>query len=151
MASGQSNQPRAEAQCPWFTSGTAANVLGGEVTAAISGSGPTEGSCRFALRDASTDFIQIHVSAEPLRGCQVGSTPLHGIGNEAQRCVVSREHGMTQEMASGRVRTVYFTVTMSVRGNRKSAKPSGYGDDSLTHIADDPLDRVADEVSGNLY
>jgi len=137
------DRPMVETQCPWLTSGTAADVLGGEVASAISGNGMTEGSCRFVRRDAPMDFLEIHVSAAPLYSCPAGSTVLHGIGNEAVRCTISHEHGMAEEMASGSVRATHFTVTMSIRGSRRPAKPS----DS----ADDPLARVADEVAGNLY
>ena len=140
---GHASQPMATTQCPWLTSGTAADVLGGEVAATISGATMSEGSCRFVRRDASMDFLEIHVSAKPLQGCPAGSTPLHGIGNQAERCMVSHQHGVIEEMASGRVRTMHFTVTLSLQGSRRNAKPQ----DS----SDDPLARIADEVSGNLY
>lgn len=143
MAGGHSDKPVTATQCHWLTSGTAANVLGGDVTATISGSDMNEGSCRFVRRDASMGSLEIHVSAQPLRGCPAGSAPLHGIGNEAQRCVISREHGMAEDMASGSVRNLHFSVTLSLPGNRRSGKNAD--------PADDPVARIADEVAGNLY
>ncbi|MGA7524273.1 MAG: hypothetical protein WBW84_17615 [Acidobacteriaceae bacterium] len=127
--------------CPWLTMGTAAEVLGGDVTVTVAGNSD-EGTCRFVRGGAAMDFLEVHVSAAPLRGCPAGSPPLRGIGNEAERCGVSEARGMTEEMASGRVRSVHFTVTISGRG-RRSGHPSESDDDSLA--------RIADEVAGNLY
>jgi hypothetical protein len=49
---------------------------------------------------------------------------------------------MPEEMASGRVRTLHFIVTLAGRGVRSGGKPSENDDD---------LARIADEVAGNLY
>lgn len=136
------DKPVTEAVCPWLTSGTAANALGGEVTASVTGT-TTEGSCRFVRRDAVMDSLEVHVGAAGLRGCPPGSTPLPAIGNEAERCRVQATAGSMEEMASGRVRDVHFTVTLSMRGDRRNGKPA----DS----AQDPLARIADQVAGNLY
>lgn len=87
-------------------------------------------------------FLEIHVSGSPLRGCPEGSAPLHGVGNEAERCRVAAARGMPEEMASGRVRTLHFIVTLAGRGVRSGGKPSENDDD---------LARIADEVAGNLY
>lgn len=130
------------ATCPWLTSGTAASALGGEVAATVSVTSSAEGSCRFARRDDAMEFLEIRVSAAGLAGCPAGSSPLHGIGNEAERCRVAASHGITEEMASGRVRDIHFTVTMATRGERQSAKPPN---------PDDKLARIADDVAGNLF
>ncbi|MGA8531998.1 MAG: hypothetical protein WB622_19905 [Acidobacteriaceae bacterium] len=141
VASGHGGAPMAEAACPWLTEGTAADALGGNVTVTVAGNS-SEGSCRFARRDGSMDFLEIHVGAEPLRACPTGSLPLRGIGNEAQRCRMAGAHGMMEEMASGSVRALHFTVTLAGRASRGSGKASE---------SDDNLARIADEVAGSLY
>lgn len=88
------------------------------------------------------DFLEIHVSASHLPGCPAGSAPLRGVGNDAQRCTIYRDHGMTEQMASGIARALHFTVTLAVRGARRTGKVSD---------ADDDLVRIAEEVAGNLY
>lgn len=130
------------ATCPWLTAGTAARALGGEVAATVSVTSPAEGTCRFARRDDAMEFLEIRVSASPLTSCPAGSTPLHGIGNEAERCRVAASHGIAEEMASGRVREIHFTVTMTGRGERQAAKPTN---------PDNNLARIADEVAGSLF
>lgn len=136
------NAQAATANCPWLTVGTAASALGGEVAATASATSPSEGNCRFARRDDAMEFLEIRVSAAALAGCPAGSPLLHGIGNEAERCRVAATRGITEEMASGRVRDIHFTVTMAARGERQSAKPAN---------PDDNLARIADEVAGNLF
>ncbi|HEX3661476.1 MAG TPA: hypothetical protein VHU89_08585 [Acidobacteriaceae bacterium] len=131
-----------ETACPWLTQGTAADLLGGEVTATVTESNSAEGTCRFVRDGAEMNFIEIQVSAAPLHACPVGSTPLTGVGNEAERCRVAQVRGITEEMAGGNVRSLHFTVVISGRGSRRSGKPSD---------ADDNLARLADEVAGNLY
>jgi hypothetical protein len=136
------NAQPATATCPWLTTGTAASALGGEVAATMSVTKPAEGTCRFARRDDAMEFLEIRVSAAPLAACPAGSPALHAIGNEAERCRVSASRGITEEMASGRVREIHFTVTMAGRGNRHVAEPTD---------SDDTLARMADEVAGNLF
>lgn len=126
--------------CPWLTEGTAADVLGGEVAMTVTG-GSQEGTCFFSRNGAAMDSLRIRVSTAPLAVCRPGSTPLRGIGNEAERCPVQESHGVVEEMASGRVRAWHFTVILSSRSQRRRASPSD----------DDALVRIAEEVAGNLY
>jgi hypothetical protein len=130
------------AVCPWLTAGTAAAALGGDVAAAVSVSSQTEGTCRFARRGQPMEFLEIRVGAAPLAACPAGSPPLQAIGNEADWCTVSASHGMTEEMVSGRVRDLHFTVATAGRARKKPAKPSD---------PDDSLARIAEEVAGNLF
>lgn len=102
-----------------------------------------EGSCRFARRGTGMDFVEIRVSAASLTSCPAGSPVPHGIGNEAWRCKPTVSHGFVEEMVSGHVRAMHFTVVISTRGARRGGKPSQPEDDELT--------RIADEVAGNLY
>jgi hypothetical protein len=139
---GQGNHQTASATCPWLTAGTAAAALGGDVASTVSVTSLTEGTCRFARRDQPMEFLEIRVSAAPLAACPAGSPPLEAIGNEADWCRVSAPHGMAEEMASGRVRDLHFTVVSAGRAQKKTAKPSD---------PDDTLTRIADEVAGNLF
>ncbi|MFZ0633422.1 MAG: hypothetical protein WA374_19715 [Acidobacteriaceae bacterium] len=141
-ASGDHDSAMKETECPWLTVGTAADVLGGDVTVTVAGNS-NEGSCRFVRREATVDFLEIRVSAGSLHGCPSGSAPLRGVGNEAERCRIADARGLSEEMASGSVRAVHFTVTISGRAARTSGKPSDSSDDALA--------RIADEVAGNLY
>jgi len=136
------NAQAATTTCPWLTAGTAASALGGEVAATASVTGSSEGNCRFARRDAATELLEIRVSAMPLAGCPAGSTLLHGIGSEAQRCRLATSRGIPEELVSGRVRDIHFTVTMTGHGERRVAKPAD---------SEDNLARIADEVAGNLF
>jgi len=135
------SSPMAAHGCPWLTEGTAAHALGGEISVTVSVTNATEGTCRFTRRDETAVFLAIHVSAAALAGCPAGSPPLHGIGNEAARCRVSTSHGVSEEMASGRVRDVHFTVVMVGRSGRRDARST----------EPDELARIADEVTGNLF
>lgn len=137
------NAKSAPTTCPWLTAGTAAGALGGDVVANVSATSAFEGTCRFERRDDAKEYLAIRVSAAPLAACPAGSTPLHGIGNDAERCRVSASRGVTEEMASGRVRDVHFTVVIANRTDRKNAQPPDPNDDTLA--------RMADEVSGNLF
>lgn len=128
--------------CPWLTAGTAADLLGGDVLLHTTGDATDEGTCRFARRGSATEFLEIHVSAKPLHGCPAGAAPLHGVGNQTERCRIAAPRGIAEERASGRVRDLYFTVTIAGRASRESGKPAE---------SDDRLTRLADEVAGNLY
>lgn len=137
------NAHLAAGTCPWLTAGTAAGALGGGVSATISVTDLSAGTCRFVRRGEAMEFLEIRVTTAPLAGCPAGSLPLQGIGNETQRCRASRSQGIQEEMASGRVRAVHFTVVMAVRRGRRGAKPQEPDDDKLA--------RIAEEVAGNLY
>lgn len=141
MASGHGGQNMTVMACPWLTEGTAADALGANVTVTVAGNS-SDGSCRFARSDGVMDFLEIHVGAGSLLACPPGSLPLRGVGNQAQRCRMAGPHGMMEEMASGSVRALHFTVTLTGRATRGSGKPSE---------SDDNLARIADEVAGNLY
>jgi hypothetical protein len=129
--------------CPWLTAGTAARLLGGDVAANLSVSGVTEGTCHFARSGDTMRFIEIRVSAALLPDCPTGSWPLRGIGNEAQQCRVALPRGGSEEMVSGRVRDLHFTVVIAGHRDKLSSKSPDSADDDVV--------RIADEVAGNLY
>lgn len=66
-----------------------------------------------------------------------------GIGNEAFRCRISGTHGATSEMLSGRVRESWFTVILSVRGQKHAA--------GSPDAPEDALEQIGEQVAGNLF
>ena len=129
------------AVCPWLTPGSAARLLGGDVSATVTISTLTEGSCRFARRDQPMDSLEILVGGGALPPCPANSVSLTGIGNEAATCKLPASHGEMGEMVSGRVRDVHFTLVL--REQKRSAKPS--------EDQGDPLEPIAEQVAGNLF
>lgn len=139
------NSPRPESQiiCPWLTQGSAAKALGGDVSVTVSVSNTGEGSCKFQIQHEPLNSLEILVSKAKLPTCPAESTKLIGIGNEAVKCRLSGSNGETAEMVSSRVRDVYMTVTLTVRGEKTPAKS--------TDRQGDLLEQVAEQVAGNLY
>jgi hypothetical protein len=137
------SQNPAKPGCPWLTRGTAARALGTDVSATVTMANTLEGACRFSAEPGSPDYLEIQVSKAVLPGCPAGSPELKGIGNQATRCVPpgSRGHGI--EMVSSRVRDLCFTVTLSLRGQKNTAKS--------TDGQNDALEQIAEQVAGSLY
>jgi hypothetical protein len=129
--------------CPWLTAGTAANALGGDVTANLAITSLAEGTCRFARSSDPKMHLEIQVSAAPIPHCPAESVVLRGIGNEALQCRVAAAHGATEEMVSGRVRDLHFAVVMADHADKRIAKSPEGGEDEVV--------RIADEVAGNLF
>jgi hypothetical protein len=130
------------ATCPWLTEGSAARALGGDVNATAASSSAQEGSCRFVRRNEPSDSLEVKVSENVLPACPAKSTPLTGIGNEAENCI-SGSHDERTEIVSGRVRDLYFTLALVVHGQKRAAKSSDPQDDALEHLAE--------QVAGNLF
>jgi hypothetical protein len=128
-----------QAACPWFTQGSAAKTLGGDVSAIVKVSNTGEGSCKFARLRESANSLEIIVSKANLSGCPQDGVRLTGIGNEATRCKL-RE---SVERVSGHVREMNFTVTLSMHGEKSPAKPLEYSADTLQQISE--------QVAGNLF
>ena len=129
--------------CPWFTQGSAANALGGEVSVTVKVSNTGEGSCKFARQKDSTSYMEILVSKASVPACPSDSVRLTGVGNEATRCKLRESHGDSAEIVNSRVREMHFSVTLSMHGQKASTKPSD--------ISDDILQQIAEQVAGNLY
>jgi hypothetical protein len=134
-------QPSPPTACPWLTPGSAARVLGGDVSVAVTVTKPGEGACRFSQAGQPMDSLEIDVGGSSNTACPEDGTRLTGIGNEAVRCRLPASHGATGEMVSGRVRDVHFTLIL--RGQKR---PSRFSDER-----DDPLAQLAEQVAGNLF
>lgn len=141
---------QAPAVCPWFTTGSAAMALGGDVTMVAHASGNWDGSCKFEHRSEKvTQTIEILVSKTDSHPCPTMSTSLKALGNEAVQCAHTNPNGDESDIIAGRVRDAYFVVTMTnVRGAIR--EPSGQTRPSDPFDASS-LERVAEQVVGNLF
>jgi hypothetical protein len=147
---GSSAQPRSKnasqnpskAACPWLTQGSAARALGGDVSVTASVSDAGEGFCRF-LRQPTPDFLEVLISKASLPTCPPGSMELKGIGNQAESCNRPGARDESIKMITGRVRDLYFTVTLASRVQKSALK--------LSDVQEDMLEQIAEQVAGNLY
>ena len=141
--SGNTSQAKPPVVCPWLTQGTAAKILGGDVTVTANVSDSGEGSCKFTREQGSPDSLEILVSKATLAGCPADSIPLRAIGNEAVMCRRADRLGEGVQMISSRVRDQHFTVTITTRGHEKAAKAQD--------PQDEPIARIAEQVAGSLF
>jgi hypothetical protein len=141
---------QAPAVCPWFTTGSAAMALGGDVTMVAHALGNWDGSCKFEHHsERVTQTIEILVSKTDSHPCPTASVSLKALGNEAVQCSRTNAQGFESDTIAGRVRNAYFVVTMTnVPGAIR--EPSGQ-----THPSDpfeaSLLERVAEQAVGNLF
>ena len=131
------------AACPWLTQGGAAKALGGEVSVAVHVSDSGEGWCGFSRAQKPDGLLKIEVSKTALASCGAGGAMLKGVGNEAMRCALSASGGKNGEMISGRVRDLYFVITLEAGRNESPANAAGKQDDTF--------EQIAEQVAGNLF
>ncbi len=136
-------QSGSQAVCPWLTQGSAVRALGGDVSVTVNVANTGEGSCRFLRQQAPMNSLEILVGKTSGAKCPDNSTRLTGIGNEAARCQLRESHGEIMEMVSSRVREFYFTVTLSIQGQKVAVNSSDSSGDAL--------EQIAEQVAGNLY
>lgn len=141
---------QAMTNCPWLTSGTAATLLGGEVTVVAQVEGTFAGSCRFTRQSGDpSGSIEILVGPKDTQPCPQDSTKLKALGNEAVQCRRTVQAAQQSDIIAGRIRDVYFAVTMtSVAGATKQQPDDPRLADAYGASA---LERVAEQVVGNLY
>ncbi len=132
----------AQPVCRWLTEGSAATLLGGPVTVSARLLPSGEGSCAFSRQQGTSFYLlEITVANSALAACPPGSQKLSGIGNEAVECKSTRSSGETIDVVSSRVRAVYFTTGLTVRGKNTSAVPTS---------KQSVVQQVAEQVAGNL-
>jgi hypothetical protein len=135
---------RAETVCPWLTQGTAADLLGGEVTAKIQAASADAGSCTFSLHRGATGYaLEITVAAAPGATCPPRSPKVPGVGTEAVSCSTKRSPNETTDMISGRVRTTFFAVCLAGKG----APDAQMTPEERSEI----VEQVSEEVAGSLF
>jgi hypothetical protein len=133
-------QSAAPAACPWLTQGTAARVLGGDVSVDVHVADTSEGVCNFVRTTDATTSLRIVVSKAALPSCNADAVKLKGVGNEALRCDVPSAGEASAEKISGRVRDRNFTLTMSYKMRSGATVPE-----------DDALENAAESVAGDLF
>lgn len=136
--------------CPWFTTGSAAKLLGGGVSVEAHVNADRDGSCRFVRGNGATaQAIEIAIGKIDSHICPTGSTSLKTLGNQAMQCRRSMSGGQNADTIAGRMRDIYFVVTMIGVPDATRSPTSGL------HTSDDfgasPLERAAEQVVGNLY
>jgi hypothetical protein len=138
------SQSRAETACPWLTQGTAADLLGGDVSTAVQSTAPDAGSCRFSLHRGTTEYIlEITVANTPGATCPPASPKVVGVGSEAFSCATRKSPAETSDMISGRVRAIYFSVRLTGKGT-----PDAY---MTPEKRSDIVEQVSEEVTGSLF
>ena len=133
--------PPATPVCPWLTAGSAARVLGGDVSVSLTEMDSNAGACRFSRLDGSQNALDIMVGKELANTCPADSPKLVGIGNEATRCRIPAARGDAAEMLSSRVRDLHFSIVL--REPKRSAKPAD--------TQEDALEQLGEQVAGNLF
>jgi hypothetical protein len=133
---------QAETGCPWLTEGSAAHMLGGDVSVSVTATNKDDGTCRFSRRSEPRGVLEIAVARQPQQVCSARSMKLKGIGNEATRCSLRAPHGQAAEMISSRVRDLFFTVVSRMPA-KKAVKS--------VNLQEDGLEQIAEQVAGNLY
>ncbi|MGB6687116.1 MAG: hypothetical protein WBE76_04670 [Terracidiphilus sp.] len=137
-------------RCPWFSSGSAAKILGGNISLVANADGNWDGSCHFIRSDegkpASIDILIGKVDTHP---CPQGSVKINALGNEALQCSHPTLGSQHVDVIAGRMRDVYFVVSMTDVPNATRQLPS---DSHLSGpFGASLLERVAEQVVGNLY
>ena len=135
--------------CPWFTTGSAAKVLGGEVTLTAHVAGDWDGSCVFMRKTGATvQTIEILVGKTNTHPCPESSRHLRAVGNDAVQCRRAGGPDQSRDIIAGRVRDVFFVVSMIAGSADSPNSPDAHWPDSNPASL---LERVTEQVTGNLY
>lgn len=136
--------------CPWVASGTAERLLGGGVSVIAHIEGNAAGSCSFRLKSGdSPASIEILVGPVDTHPCPQDSLRLKALGNEAVQCGHAPSSSQQSDRIAGRIRKVFFVVTMNNIPGATRLEPS---DPLLADsYAASPIERLAEQVVGNLY
>jgi hypothetical protein len=138
------------AVCPWLATGSAARYLGGDVTGTAHVEGDRLGSCRF-VRNTGTpaQTLEVVVSKTDSQPCKEGGTKLPALGNEAVECSRPVAQGLQESVIAGRVRDVYFVITMN---GPPGPSPDPHPVSQASELyRPSPLERASEQVVGNLF
>ncbi|HUN85964.1 MAG TPA: hypothetical protein VMU48_16415 [Terracidiphilus sp.] len=139
-----------QTSCPWFTAGSAAKVLGGDVTIMAHSTGNWEGSCLFTRKtDSSLQDIEILIGKVKSDPCPVGSPRVIALGNEAMQCQRMTAAAQPEITIAGRIKDVYFVISMVNPSPAPGESPAGarHPDSGGASL----IEQVAEQVVGNLY
>jgi hypothetical protein len=132
--------------CVWLNAGTAARILGTDVTSTVHADSNWSGSCRFVGAAEVAASIQIVVSKKESHACGAGAKVLTGIGNEAVLCSGRDASGRRTQTISARVRDTWFLVVLNAStGSSKTAHALYDASDASS------IEFLAEQVAGNLY
>lgn len=141
---------QAPAVCPWLSTGSAAEALGGPVETDLNIENSSQGTCRFTHESGNEqESIEINIGKLDTHPCPADSAKIVGLGNEALECRMTKADGPVLELIAGRVRNIYFVVAIKNPHAKSTANPEAAyrGDPAKVHI----LELVAEQVVGNLY
>jgi hypothetical protein len=136
--------------CPWVTTGTAERLLGGEVSVTTHVQASMAGSCSFVRQSGnSVASIEILIGPTDTYPCPSDSVKVKALGNEAVECHHGSPSTQRSDQIAGRIRKVFFVVTMiNTPGAAQKEAPDPNLSDSY---GASPLERLAEQVVGNLY
>jgi hypothetical protein len=125
-------------------------MLGGEVSVTAHVEGNAAGSCSFRLKGGDGGAsIEIVVGPRDTHPCPQDSQKLNALGNEAVQCRHDSSPSQRSDQIAGRIRKLFFVVTMTNIPDATKLEPS---DPKLADAyAASPLERLAEQVVGNLY
>ena len=138
------------AVCPWFSTGSAAVVLGGPVVVTAKAVNNGEGTCRFTRQGRDQNqSLAITIGKQDTHACPQGGTRLIALGNEAVQCTRALMPNQHRDVVAGRMRDVFFAIELENVATEKAVPvPSANSSDLY---APSMLERVAEQVVGNLY
>lgn len=135
--------------CPWFSLGSAETALGGPVSMKLHVESASQGTCEFTAQSGNAKMLRIVIGKADAHDCPEDAMKVKALGNEAVQCRRTGEHNESIDVIAGRVRDVFFAVSIS--GVHDAATTPGtpsHPDDQF----DAPLlERVAEQVAGNLF
>lgn len=137
------------AVCPWFSLGSAETTLGGSVSIKLHVDSASQGTCEFTAQSDNAKSLRIVIGKVDAHDCPVDAMKVKALGNEAVQCRRKGEHNQSIDIIAGRVRDVFFAVSISgVPDATTTPGTPAHPDDQF----DAPLlERVAEQVAGNLF
>ena len=136
--------------CPWLATGSAARYLGGDVTVTAHVEGDRLGSCRFVRTSGMpAQSLEVVVSKTDSQPCKDGGSKLPALGNDAVECTRPVAQGLQVSIIAGRVRDVYFVITME---SPPGPPPDPHQVSQASELyRPSPLLRASEQVVGNLF
>lgn len=150
------------APCPWLTLGTVSHLLGEPAVVRVQLADDGTGSCRFqpqtTANSTSVPSLILTVTAHPVAACDSNATPLRGIGNHAEECVLaaSTDHDSASAITRmavtrilGQVRTRWFALDATGLPQASLRNPPPRWPDEAARPTQ--LELAAEQIADNLY